>query len=135
MSVATYTAQSASAFLDSIGVTVHMSYTWTSYGNVQVVENSLAYIGVDNLRDKLVGQTQDQQLASAGYKFDFFLPETISPDQYVSVLNAFVEANPGSVTAIEGPNEVAIWPAAFDGGTSLADEANLQRAFFTAIKA
>jgi hypothetical protein len=35
-------AESTAAFLGSIGVNVHMTYTNTSYGNVSMVESDLA---------------------------------------------------------------------------------------------
>src|ERR1700759_4048895 len=51
------------------------------------------------------------------------------------MVHSFVYANPDSVCAIEGANEVNIWPGQFDGGTTLADEAALQRALYAAVKA
>lgn len=141
--ISTNTAQSASAFLDSIGVNVHMAYTWTSFNNVSLVETSLAYIGVDNVRDKLLDwsdvQTNYQQLADAGYKFDFVLPvydpTTVNLTEFVNMVHNFVLANPGSVSAIEGANEVDIWPALFNGGTTISDDAALQRALYAAVNA
>ena len=74
----TNTAQSASGFLDSIGVNVHVGYTDTSYGDINRVETSLAYIGVDQVRDKLLdwqdAQANYSALANAGIKFDFLIP-------------------------------------------------------------
>ena len=117
--ISTNTAQSASTFLDSIGINVHMGYTWTSYNNVGLVETSLAYIGVDNVRDKLLDWSNVQanyaQIADAGYKFDFVLPvydpTTVNLTEFVNMVHDFVLAHPGSVSAIEGANEVNIWPA------------------------
>ena len=51
------------------------------------------------------------------------------------MLNAFVHAHPGSISAIEGPNEVNDWPATYNGGTTLAHEAALQQALYAAIRA
>ena len=51
------------------------------------------------------------------------------------MLDAFVTAHPGSVAAIEGANEVNLWPATYNGGTSLADQAALQQAFYAAVRA
>src|SRR5579864_197991 len=135
-------ALSASSFDQSIGVNVHMGYTWTAYGDVALVESSLAYLGVDLVRDKLespayVNTAAYYELAAAGIKFDFDLPvyapsgsepNTVNISEFVGMIDALVTAYPGSVSAIEGANEVNLWPATFDGGTTLADQAALQQA-------
>jgi len=141
--VSTNTAQTVSSFLDSIGINVHMAYTWTSYNNVSLVENDLSYIGVTNLRDKLLDWSDVQgnyaALASDGYKFDFsipvYSPTTVNLNEFVTMVHDFVVAHPGSVTAIEGANEVNIWAADFNGGTTLPDQAALQRALYDMVKA
>ena len=141
--ISTNTAQSVSTFLDSIGINVHMGYTWTLYNNVGLVETDLAFIGVDNVRDKLLDwstvQSNYAQIADAGYKFDFVLPvydpTTVNLTEFVNMVHDFVLAHPGSVSAIEGANEVNIWPAEFNGGTTLADQAALQKALYAAVHA
>ena len=47
----------------------------------------------------------------------------------------FVTAYPGSVLAIEGPNEVNFQPAEYNGGSSYADQAALQEALYSAVRA
>src|ERR1700733_7877861 len=63
-------AQSAAAFDQSIGVNVHMAYTWSPYANVTAVENDLAYLGVNHVRDELFDasnvQINYEELAAAG---------------------------------------------------------------------
>ena len=133
-------AESAEAFDQSIGVNVHMSYTWTPYANVGTVESDLAYLGVDHVRDELVSNalTSYEELAAAGIKFDFAIPvypsSPVNPTEFVNMVSAFVQAYPGSVSAIEGPNEVNFWPATFDGGTTYADQAALQQALYNAVQ-
>ena len=136
-------AQTAASFDDSIGVNVHMAYTWTTYADVALVESSLAYLGVDNVRDELANSTylniaSDEQLAAAGIKFDFVLPvyspSTVNLSQFVSMVDTFATSYPGSVVAIEGANEVNLWPATYNGGTTLADEAALQQALYAAVR-
>ena len=136
-------AQTAASFDDSIGVNVHMAYTWTTYADVGLVESSLAYLGVDNVRDDLANSTylniaSDEQLAAAGIKFDFVLPvyspSTVNLSQFVSMVDTFATSYPGSVVAIEGANEVNLWPATYNGGTTLADEAALQQALYAAVR-
>ena len=138
-------AVSASTFDQSIGVNVHMGFTSTPYGNVAAVESDLAYLGIDHVRDSLLDwpgvQTSYQQLAAAGIKFDFAIPvyagtaNTVNLPEFISMLNAFEQAHPGSITAIEGPNEVNIWPVTYAGGTTLADQALLQQALYAAVRA
>jgi hypothetical protein len=135
-------AQSVAAFDQSIGVNVHMSYTWTDYANVALVESDLAYLGVDNVRDTVFSTSNvqtDEQLAAAGIKFDLFLPvylpSTVNLPEFIGLVNAVVQADPGSVSAIEGPNEVNFIPAQYAGGTTLADQATLQEALYAAVRA
>jgi hypothetical protein len=136
-------AQSAATFDQSIGVNVHMAYTWTPYANVTSVENDLAYLGVNHVRDDFFDASNVQvnydQLAAAGIKFDFvipvYLPSTVELTEFVNMVNAFTLAYPGSVSAIEGPNEVNFTPAMYAGGTAPADQALLQEALYAAVRA
>ncbi len=131
------------SFLQSIGVNVHMGYSSTPYANVALVESDLSYLGVNSVRDSFFNwsnsQTNFQQLAAAGIKFDFLLPEysdhTVNIPEFISMINAFVEAHPGSVAAIEGINEANDNPAIYNGGTTLADQAALQQALYSAVRA
>ncbi len=134
------TAVSAANFVDSIGVNIHLPYDWTSYGNLSVVESSLAYLGIHNVRDSLVPwpQTQPdyQALMSLGYKFDFIIPiASIDIAGFVSLADSYAKSNPGSILALEGPNEVNLWPVTYNGGSSLANAAQYEQAFYSAIRA
>ena len=132
-------ALSASSFVQSIGVNVHMAYTWTPYANVAAVETELGYLGVDKVRDVFwpAGLASFEQLAASGTKIDFILPvyqpSTVNLSQFTSLLDSFAQAHPGSISAIEGPNEVNIQPGTFDGGTTPADQAALQAALYSAV--
>ena len=132
-------AQAASAFDQSLGINVHMGSTSGTYTDVALVESDLAYLGVSNVRDALWDTSGQQQLAAEGIKFDFFIPLTgpftANLSQFISMLDSFVIAYPGSVIAIEGPNEVNDNPVTYDGGTTLADEAAFQQALYAAVKA
>jgi hypothetical protein len=53
-----------------------MAYSWTAYGNVTLIESTLAYLGVDKVRDDVADSAylniaSDEQLAAAVIKFDF----------------------------------------------------------------
>ena len=142
-------AQSAEAFDQSIGVNVHMAYTSTAYGNVAGVISDLSYLGVNQVRDAFFNAASFlpayEALAAAGNKFDFILPVywasvtnpypgIVNVPQFVSMLDSFVAAYPGSVLAIEGPNEVNFQPAEYDGGSSYADQAALQETLYSAVR-
>ena len=143
-------AQSAIAFHRSIGVNIHMPYTSTPYRNVAAVISDLAYLGVNQVRDGLFNAAEFlpayEALAAAGIKFDFILPVYWASDtkhypgvvnlpQFVSMLKSFVVAHPGSVLAIEGPNEINFQPAEYYGGSSYTDQAALQKALYSAVRA
>jgi len=51
------TAVGADAFVDSVGVNVHLHYNDTSYGNFASVERSLKDLGVRHIRDGLIDTT------------------------------------------------------------------------------
>src|SRR4051812_21597654 len=61
----------AEAFIDSIGVNVHMSYSDTGYAQTQLVRDRLRQLGVRHVRDGIVINRPDQYqalnlLAAAG---------------------------------------------------------------------
>ena len=134
------TALSTAGFVDSIGVNIHMPYDWTAYGNLNLVEQSLGYLGVDNVRDSLVPwsqiQPKYQALMDLGYHFDFILPiASIDIPGYVSLVDSYVKKDPGGVLAIEGPNEVNIWPVTYNGVSGPAGAVQFQTALYYAVRA
>jgi trimeric autotransporter adhesin len=140
----TVAATPASRFVGFIGVNVHMAYHWTAYNDLALVKNALGYLGVDQVRDKLLDwpdvQKNYEKLAAGGAKFDFILPayaghpNTTNLSEFISMVSAFARAHAGGVTAVEGPNEVNIWPITYDGGTMLVDQAALQQALYAAVR-
>ena len=131
------TAVSAASFVNGLGVNIHLWETTTGYGNISLVESSLAYLGIENVRDNylpssLAGFTA---LVNAGFHLDLAIPPAVTTAAYVSAVDAFNTAHPGGIIALEGPNEVNIWPVTFNGGTTLADEAAYQKSFYSAIRA
>ena len=138
MATSPTTAVSAASFVNSIGVNVHMWEATSGYGNVSLVENDLAYLGVANVRDNF--QTSSvaafSSLASLGYKLDFVAsPASMTIQNFVTQVDVFNAAHPGSIKAIEGPNEVNIWTVNYNGGSSLANAAQYQQAFYSAVRA
>jgi hypothetical protein len=133
-------AISAAKFVDSIGVNVSMWDSSSADGNLNLVENSLAFLGIVNVRDSLVpwGQIQPefQALAGLGYKFDFVIPPASTDiPGFVALVDSYVKNYPGSVLAIEGPNEVNIWSVTYNGGSGLANAAQYQQALYAAVRA
>ena len=102
---------SAGAFIDSVGVNVHMSYFSTPYNDWQQVRDKLAALGVHHVRDAAcVGCTAQRQrllsLAASGIGVDFMMGSpggtTGSLPDLVSMLSGPMRP---AVDAVEGPNE------------------------------
>jgi hypothetical protein len=145
-------AQSVSAFNQSIGVNIHVEYAAeypTTYGSVAETESALAYLGINQVRDGLFPTNflpEYEALAAAGVKFDFVLPVYWSPSGphfpgvvdlsgFISELDTLATTYPGSIIAVEGPNEVNLQPAEFDGGSAPINQDELQQALFAAFGA
>ena len=139
----TQTALSATGFVDSLGVNTHMAFTGTTYTNVAQVDVALNYLGIDHVRDNLyttsVATAGFDALAADGIKFDFTpalaTNYSVNVAGFVSALTAFEAQFPGSISAIEGANEVNIWQININGTQSIANGALLQEALYTAVKA
>ncbi len=134
------TAVAASTFDNSLGVNTQLWDSSAAYASLSLVEADLAYLGIVNIRDTFVPwpqmQPEYQALAALGYKFDFMIaPASENIPTFVSDVAAFVTAHPGSVIAIEGPDEPNIFPVEYDGGSSLADAALYQQALYAAARA
>jgi len=126
-------------FISSIGVNVHVEYTDGQYANSAAVISDLSYLGINHVRDATLnpenqGQASYGQLANAGIKFDMLFLGTSIPSS-VSLLDAFVAAHPGSVSAIEGLNEINNWPITFGGLTGNAAALAYQSSLYSTVKA
>jgi hypothetical protein len=136
-------ALSASSFLSSIGINVHMDYTDGAYASEPNVAADLAYLGIASVRDGLPTDTasipvQNQitalnELAADGIKFDLVVTNTNVQTQ-IDAANALEASSPGSIIALEGPNEINNWPVTYDGLTGQAAANAFQKAFYTAVK-
>ena len=130
-------AVGANAFVDTIGVNTHFSYTDTAYANLAGAGAALSYLGVDLVRDVLPASklATYTQLAQLGVRFDFFFPGDGNIAAYTATLASFAQSFPGQIAAIEGPNEVNFWPVSYVGLTDLESQAGVQRALFAAVNA
>jgi Ca2+-binding RTX toxin-like protein len=132
----------ASGFIGSIGVDTHLSYTDGQYANVQTVISDMRYLGLTLVRDWAPnpalgggGYLDYPTAAQAGIKFVLDAVQQSTPADAVARIHAFVASNPGSVVAIEGPNEVNNWPISYDGLTGTAAAQAWQADLYADIKA
>ena len=131
------TPQTASQFLATLGVNVHVEYTDGKYANATNVISDLAYLGETHVRDAVLdpgnqGQSSYDALASAGIKFDFFVQGN-NLATTLSLVNAFVSRHPGAVSLIEGPNEVNNFPISYNGQSGNAGAQAFQAALYAAV--
>jgi hypothetical protein len=122
------TPKGASAFLQSLGINTHVSYTGTPYyGQPQSVITALQYLGINTIRDQPPAFTSDpttaaanDAIATAGVQFDALLVSSGGPVDITGTLAnsaTFEQSYPESIAAIEGPNEVNASPVAYEGIT------------------
>ena len=122
-------ATSADAFVDSIGVNIHLHYNDTIYGDFAKVKSALAEVGVRHVRDGLVDSgwqpyfERVNELAAAGIRFTFITG--LKHDRIVPV----VEKVKAAIEAFEGPNEVNLnkW--------TVENARNYQRDLWQTVKA
>ncbi|MGG5823782.1 hypothetical protein [Falsiroseomonas sp. HW251] len=130
----------AADFIGSLGVNTHMGNA--AYGDAASVLDQLNFIGVHRIRDwfpESVWPLQYAQLGtltSSGVKLDALLPNINPVDLtgHLSALTAFVRAHPGTVTSIEGPNEIDASPIVYRGLNGIAAVQALQQDLFAAVK-
>jgi len=105
------TAIPSQAFVDSIGVNVHMSYTNTPYARAKPVLDALGNIGIRNVRDGLVARSTRQHTALRSFATNGIGVNLVMGDprhregsleQLMGVLSRDLR---GAVTSVEGPNE------------------------------
>jgi hypothetical protein len=101
------TAQSADAFVDSVGVDVHLHFTDTPYASFAGVETALKGLGVRHIRDGLIDTTWTpyydrlNELGRLGIKSALIT----SPSESDTVLAGYPRRVPDSFEAYEAPNE------------------------------
>ena len=107
-------------FQDSFGVNIHAAYQDGEYSNEAQTLADLQYIGVHNVRDEIQtpadlpqGLVDLQDLALHGMKLDLIYDPNNSTfaAEMQEVVN-FATKYPGSVGAVEGPNEINNFPVA-----------------------
>ncbi len=119
--------EGVSTFVQSLGINTHLAYGRTTYyGQQQSVISALQYLGINTIRDQPPGYTPDptttaayDAVAAAGVRFDALLVGNGPVDitDTIAGTAAFQQAYPGSIAAIEGPNEINAWPITYEGIT------------------
>ena len=136
-------AAKATDFLNSLGVATHLNYTDGTYANYESVIADLNYLGIHKLRDATPDPyggipyqnyiTALDAVTKAGNRFDFItapgLPLKISLDQ----IGTIERLRPGSVIAVEGPNETNNNPVTYEGRDGTAAALAYQRDLYHAV--
>ena len=139
------TVSRAADLIGGIGVDTHIPYTDGGYANIGNVVADLAYLGIDKVRDGISDGAYGSAslssyiaLARAGVTFTFVVgggtSTTASVDAPLAEIAALMAAVPGSVTAVEGPNEINNQALTFNGQAGLAGAVSLQRYLYQAVK-
>ncbi|WCP71932.1 hypothetical protein [Sphingomonas hankookensis] len=132
----------ATAFLSTLGVNAHSGNA--GYANSSIVNNSLAYLGINRVRDNLptlgTASAVTNAMAAAGVKFDFLISSSLPTAgdaalvEHIKAIEAFAANYKGSVIAVEGLNEANIQAFSYKGSSSLAAAGAFQKALYGAVK-
>src|ERR1700736_3740754 len=100
-------AVSADAFVDSVGINVHLHFADTTYGDFASVENSLKALGVRHIRDGLIDTTWAPYYERLNVLGRLGIKSTLitSPNQGDTTLVGYPRRVPQSLEAYEAPNE------------------------------
>ncbi|WP_374471608.1 calcium-binding protein [Phenylobacterium sp.] len=128
----------AENFVRTLGVNAHVSWSnYYPYSDTSKVISSMDYLGIDNMRDYINSSSLNvfKQLAASGIKFDLLLNPVVGVDNYIGWARSLAQTYPGSVVALEGPNEVDNWPVSYNGFTGYQGAIETQKALFTKANA
>jgi hypothetical protein len=121
-----HSAQSATDFVNSIGLNTHLNYFDRIYGNFPLVERELKSVGILHLRDGVHLQNDDYnrvlydrwiKLGKQGVRFDAVLdPRSNIGPLNTALLNRIDALAGNTIESFEGPNELDIstvsdWPS------------------------
>lgn len=98
-------------FLAAIGVNTHLGFVDSQYRDPSAVIAALNYVGVKFVRDLALNTNQPKSahygaLAAAGISFCLCLGVKRPIGEILDQIGAFEAAHPGTVHALEGPNEI-----------------------------
>jgi hypothetical protein len=132
----------AYGFLSTLGVDTHIAYTDGGYANITNVIADLKYLGITQVRDGISNGADGSAplssyiaIAEAGIRFTFIIDvsSTASLTATLNLINQVAAAVPGSVTAVEGPNEINNQPVTYNNVSGLQGALNEQADIYTAV--
>lgn len=140
--MATPTVTRATDLISTFGVDTHINYTDGQYRDLGATLADLKYLGIGRVRDAAPDATSDpygqmhlSEAADAGLKFLFIASGDQDPAEVVTQLHDFVVKHPGSITSVDGPNEINNWPITYQGQSGEAGALAYQRQLFTLMNA
>lgn len=146
---------STAAFVAAEGVNTHIPYTDGGYADPARIVRELKFLGVDRVRDSIIAPGINGsaplrtywEVAHAGIKFDFIVGggtfgrtsgswTSPSLEDRLDNIRWVARAEPGSVIAIEGANEINNEPIAYDGINKdrLRAALQMQRDLYRAVR-
>jgi hypothetical protein len=136
-------AVKAKDFLNSLGVATHLNYTDGTYANYESVIADLNYLGIHKLRDATPDPyggipyenyiTALDAVTKAGNQFDFITAPGLPLKTTLDQLDTIERLHPGSVLAVEGPNETNNNPVTYQGHNGTAAALAYQRDLYRAV--
>jgi membrane-associated protease RseP (regulator of RpoE activity) len=124
-----------SAFIDAVGINVHMGYFDTPYGDVSSVVTKLDYLGLHHVRDGASWSgwvAPLAELGKAGIKLDLMVGgQGESLDAQLANLTKLAPY----VATVEGANEVNYWPVTYNGLTGVSAAVTQQAALNQRLEA
>lgn len=131
---------STSAFLGMLGVDTHLSYTDGGYAKVANVVADLKYLGISKVRDSIPTPSHlasYEAVAKQGVSFTLTLKgqtqDRSTLASSIAEVRTMLKDVPGSVTAVEGSNEVNNWPVTYNGVGGLQGAVALQKDLYAAV--
>lgn len=133
--IAIQPATDINEFLDSFAMITHMQQGW-QYENATKTVAVLKDLGITHVRDGFVGLGHRgiEHAAQQGIKFTINIGPGTNFKTLFPRLEAWIHKYPGSIAAIEGPNEVNNWPVKYEGKTGTEGAQAFQRDLYAGVK-
>lgn len=130
---------SEDAFLDSLGINVHVNYNDGAYANLGKMADDLRYIGFRHIRTHAGGGpvplASYVRLGNSGLRFNLIARTNNPADTTVNFAAALMKQAPGSVASVEGFNEINNWPVTYKGEKSENAAKAAQAELYSKVKA
>ncbi|TIM79378.1 MAG: hypothetical protein E5Y58_00845 [Mesorhizobium sp.] len=122
------------ALLASFGMNTHMQQGW-QYEDAARTVSTLKELGITQVREAFTGLGHPglEYAAREGIRFVFIVWPNSATD-VIAALEAWEKRYPGSILAIEGPNEVNNWPVTYKGNTGIEAAQQFQHALYEGVR-